>query len=96
MNEKNGIEVQIDLHKSCAVEGNPIKIRVEDSLSIIDAIWRGLCENGLQNRFFGDKKTLRPGYLIICDKRELVSTGKITEKLTKDMQIRIVPTTHGG
>jgi len=41
-------------------------------------------------------KELKPGYLFISNKRELKTTGIINEKITSDMDVRIIPISHGG
>ena len=39
---------------------------------------------------------LSPGYLLISDKRELKTTGIINEIISSDMDVRIIPISHGG
>ncbi|MHA1222198.1 MAG: hypothetical protein ACTSSG_03880 [Candidatus Heimdallarchaeaceae archaeon] len=42
------------------------------------------------------KGEISPGYLLISEKIELRTTKKIDEYIHKDMEIRIIPISHGG
>ncbi|TFG09594.1 hypothetical protein EU534_01970 [Candidatus Heimdallarchaeota archaeon] len=69
---------------------------VQSDTIILDGIHSIIEQNESVADLLMINKELKPGYLFISNKRELKTTGIINEKISSDMDIKIIPISHGG
>ncbi len=68
---------------------------VNEGATIIESIKTIIKAENLDNILLMNDE-IRPGYLLLWQKVELKTTKKIFEKITEDMEIVIIPMSHGG
>ena len=89
-------KLTIHLHPSIESEYRLLSNVFKEETKIIDGIISVLkIDENITNLLIinGD---IKPGYLLISDKRELKTTGIINEKISSDLDVRIIPISHGG
>ncbi len=96
MNEK--IILKVNLHQSMPVKNKMIDrtFNISDNLSLKNAIIQLLEQYPEVYSYLVKDGDIRPGFLLISGKIELRTTGKLENKLTENMEIRIIPISHGG
>ena len=88
--------ITLRLHKACGVDITEISDTVTGEMSIRMGLYRLLEKAGLTQLLFENTSDIKPGFLLISNKQELISTGAIDQPIRSDMAVRLVPTTHGG
>ncbi|MCG3220365.1 MAG: MoaD/ThiS family protein [Candidatus Heimdallarchaeota archaeon] len=89
-------KITILLHPSISSRIHTLVGEVDEETTILKGLLSILSkeEDIFKTLTSGDQ--IRYGYLILSDKVELRTTRKINTKISTDMQIRIIPISHGG
>ena len=92
----NSFKLTILLHPSIEAKKQSLTDTIDGETKILDGIISVLKMDDAVSHLLVVNDEIKPGYLIISDKRELKTTGIINEKISSDMNIRIIPISHGG
>ncbi|UJG42716.1 MAG: hypothetical protein K9W46_10025 [Candidatus Heimdallarchaeum endolithica] len=96
MNIKEYAALQILFHPSIPISQKKMEKRVKKGLTIGQALIETLKENEEAFNYLVKNEKIRPGFLILNNKIELKTTGKLESKIEGDLTIRIIPISHGG
>ncbi|MCE7748005.1 MAG: MoaD/ThiS family protein [Candidatus Heimdallarchaeota archaeon] len=88
--------IKIILHPSIPSVQRLIEGKIDAETNLLDGLIFLLSEHEKVVNILISDSDLRPGYLILSDKVELKSTGKLYFPVKSDMEIRIIPISHGG
>ena len=89
-------KISINLHPSIPANNRLLVGEVSEETILEDALIRVLSEEEDIVKHLVVNKEIRPGYLLISDKTELRTTKKLKDRVSKDMEIKIIPISHGG
>jgi len=89
-------KITIILHPSISSRIHTLVGEVDEETTILKGLLSILSEEEDIFRILISGDNIRYGYLILSDKVELRTTKKINTKMSTDMQIRIIPISHGG
>ena len=92
----NKHKLTIILHPSIESNNRLLIGTIESGTRILDGIISVIKQDQSISDLLVIDKELKPGYLLISNKMEIKTTGIINAKLTSDMNIRIIPISHGG
>lgn len=96
MDIKDYAFLQILFHPSIPINQTKIEKRVKKGLTIGEALIETLKESEEAFNYLVKNEKIRPGFLILNNKIELKTTGKLGSKIDRDLTIRIIPISHGG
>ena len=88
--------ITIKLHPSIPSDLKIIEGKIDSEMTLLDGLISLLSKYKQISDLILDKSDVRPGYLLLSDKVELKSTGKLNFPVLSDMEIRIIPISHGG
>ncbi|MCE7742929.1 MAG: hypothetical protein GOP50_10780 [Candidatus Heimdallarchaeota archaeon] len=92
----NEFQLTVLLHPSIESKDHILTGKINSETRILDGIISVLkIDENVAHLLVIDNE-IKPGYLLISDKRELKTTGIINEIITSDMDVRIIPISHGG
>ncbi|MHA1953300.1 MAG: hypothetical protein ACW96U_05090 [Candidatus Heimdallarchaeaceae archaeon] len=89
-------KITILLHPSISSRIHTLAGEVDEETTILKGILSILSKEEDISKTLISGDNIRYGYLILSDKVELRTTKKINTKICNDMQIRIIPISHGG
>ncbi len=92
----NEFQLTVLLHPSIESKNHILKGKIDSETRILDGIISVLRIDESVVHLLVIDNEIKPGYLLISDKRELKTTGIINEIITSDMDVRIIPISHGG
>ena len=92
----NEYKLTIHLHPSIETNNQILTGKVQDEMRILDGIISVLKSDENISHLLVVNDDIKPGYLIISNKRELKTTGIINESIKSDLDVRIIPISHGG
>ncbi len=90
------LTVTVKIHKACAHGSIAIHVDCPLRCTVIDAVKVALSQAHIQNVFLNKDDTLKPGFILIADRIELVSTKQLDLVVRDGLDIHLVSTTHGG
>jgi hypothetical protein len=88
--------MKVYLHPSIPLETKFISGEVNEKALVLEGLLSVLSSNKEANTLLILDDDFRPGYLILHDKTELRTTKQLYSKISSDMEIRIIPISHGG
>jgi hypothetical protein len=88
--------ITIILHPSIPSDKRLIEGKIDTETNLLDGLIFLLSKHEKVVNMLISDSDLRPGYLILSNKVELKSTGKLYSPVKSDMEIRIIPISHGG
>lgn len=92
----NSFKLTLILHPSIRSDNCILEGSISGETTILDGILSIIkTDDGVANTLILDDK-LKPGHLLISNKIELKTTGKADNLITSDMEVRIIPISHGG
>lgn len=86
----------IILHPSIPSNNRILTGKIKKETPILDGLISILETDEKVASILVSGKDIKPGYLLISDKKELKTTGLLNEKFQTDLEIRIIPISHGG
>lgn len=92
----NEYTLTILLHPSIETTNSVLTGKIKDNTRILDGIIAVLRNDKTIAELLIFNNDIKPGYLLISDKRELKTTGIINEIIESDLNVRIIPISHGG
>ncbi len=92
----NEYKLTIHLHPSIKTNNQILTGKVQAEMQILDGIISVLKLDENIGHLLVANDDIKPGYLIVSNKRELKTTGIINESIKSDLDVRIIPISHGG
>jgi len=84
------------LHPSIPSDQRLIEGKIDAETNLLDGLIFLLSKHERVVNILISDSDIRPGYLLLSNKIELKSTGKLYSPVESDMEIRIIPISHGG
>jgi len=88
--------ITILLHPSIPSNQRLIEGKIDAETNLLDGLIFLLSKHERVVNILISDSDIRPGYLLLSNKVELKSTGKLYSPVESDMEIRIIPISHGG
>jgi hypothetical protein len=88
--------MKVYLHPSIPSETRIISGEVSETSLVLEGLLSIISKNKEANSLLISSDDFKPGYLILHDKIELRTTKRLYAKISSDMEIRIIPISHGG
>ena len=88
--------LKLHLHPSIPTECRVLEGEVSSDFSLLEGILSLLKSNSDISQILVSEDDIRPGYLLISDKIELRTTKKLYNKIASNIEIRVIPISHGG
>ncbi len=92
----NKYKIKIHLHPSIVGKEEIIEGKVGDNTSILNAILYVIGNKKEVQDLILDENNIRNEFLILKEKIELKTTKKIHTIIKEDIDIKIIPISHGG
>ncbi len=89
-------KITVHLHPSISSKIHTLVGEVDEGTSILQGLLSILSKEEDISKILISENKIKYGYLILSDKIELRSTRTIDSNVKKDMEIRIIPISHGG
>ena len=89
-------KITVHLHPSISSEIKILVGEVDEGTSILQGLLSILSKEEVISKILISENNIKFGYLILSEKIELRSTRKIDTNVKHDMEIRIIPISHGG
>ena len=89
-------KITIHLHPSISSKIQTLVGEVDEETSILQGLLSILSKEEDISKILISKNNIKYGYLILSEKIELRSTRKIDSNVKNNMEIRIIPISHGG
>ena len=89
-------EIIIQIHPSIPSDSNFLQGEFEEETKLLEGIVSILSKDQNLSKIILNNGEIRHGFLLISNKIELRTTGKMDESITENMEIRIIPISHGG
>ena len=86
----------INLHPSIQSDIRVIEGEIDSEATLLEGLISLLSEHEKIAKALIHESDIRPGYLLLAEKIELKTTGKLYSPVTSNMEIRIIPISHGG
>ena len=86
----------IVLHPSIQSEERILTKQVNDKAILRESILTILSSNRSVFDLLVIDNNIKPGFLLLSNKVELKSTGLLDTKIESDLEIKIIPISHGG
>ncbi|MHA1201718.1 MAG: hypothetical protein ACTSQ4_04265 [Candidatus Heimdallarchaeaceae archaeon] len=86
----------LHLHPSIPSNSNILKGEVTDEMTLLEGVILLLSKNKSVSEILIFNGDIRPGYLLIAEKIELRTTKKLFNKIGSNLEIKIIPISHGG
>jgi len=84
------------LHPSIISKNVRTTIKVDSTQKILDGLLAALKRIPEAYKILVNNNHLRPGFLFLSDKIELKTTNNLNKNITRDMEIKVIPISHGG
>ena len=88
--------MKVFLHPSIPLETKVLSGEVNEKTLVLEGLFSVLSTNKEAEKLLILNDDFRPGYLILHDKTELRTTKQLYSIISSDMEIRIIPISHGG
>ncbi len=88
--------ITVILHPSIPSDIKIIKGEINSETILLDGLISMLSKNEKVASFLIGESDIRPGYLLLSNKIELKTTRKLYSPVISDMEIKIIPISHGG
>ena len=88
--------ITIILHPSIPSDVKLIKGEINSETILLDGLIQLLSKYEKVTSILLDESDIRPGYLLLSNKIELKTTRKLYSPVISDMEIKIIPISHGG
>jgi len=88
--------ITIHLHASISSGISTLTGEIDENSSILEGLVSIISKEEEISKILIYENDIRFGYLILSEKVELRTTKQIDSKVNKDMEIRIIPISHGG
>ena len=93
----NEHKITVLLHPSIPSKGKILTGQISNTTLLIDGIISILCKDKQASAIiFDNNNNIRPGFLLLSNKVELKSTGLLNSYISSDLEIKIIPISHGG
>ena len=89
-------KIILQIHPSIPSEIDSLQGEFEEGTKLLEGVISMLSKVQKVSKILLHNGDIRPGFLLISNKIELRTTGKIYEFITENMEIRIIPISHGG
>jgi len=86
----------LHLHPSIPSDGQALKGEVTNEMTLLEGVILLLSKNKSAFNLLIFNDDIRPGYLLISEKIELRTTKKLYNKFGSNIEIKIIPVSHGG
>ncbi len=86
----------LHIHPSIPSDSKVLMEEFKEGTVLFDALVSVLSKNQKIAKVLLLNNAIRHGFLFISDKIELRSTNKLKDTIKKDVEIKIVPISHGG
>ncbi len=86
----------LHLHPSIPSDVNILKGEVTNEMTLLEGVILLLSKNKNVSDLLIINNDIRPGYLLIAEKIELRTTKKLFNKIGSNLEIKIIPISHGG
>jgi hypothetical protein len=86
----------LHLHPSIPSDDLILKGKVTDEMTLLEGVLFLLNRNKSVSDLLILNGDIRPGYLLISEKIELRTTKKLFNKIGSNLEIKIIPISHGG
>ncbi|MHA1345372.1 MAG: hypothetical protein ACTSVO_00465 [Candidatus Heimdallarchaeaceae archaeon] len=86
----------LHLHPSISSDNHILKGETSSEMTLLESIILLLNKNKNTSELLIIGGDIRPGYLLISEKIELRTTKKLFNKIDSNIEIKIVPISHGG
>jgi hypothetical protein len=88
--------ITIHLHPSISSKISTLVGEVDEKTTILAALLSIISKEEEISKVLIFEDNIRFGYLVLSDKIELRTTKRIYSKINSNMEIRIIPISHGG
>ncbi len=88
--------ITIILHPSIPSDIRLIEGEINSETILLDGLLSILSQYEKVANVLISESDVRPGYLLLSNKIELKTTRKLYSPITSDMEIKIIPISHGG
>ncbi len=92
----NQFTLTIILHPSIPSSNRILTGKIDGETRILDGLISILTTDKEAANLLIIENDIRPGYLLLSNKIELKTTGFFNEKIKTDLEVRIIPISHGG
>ncbi len=89
-------KIVIQIHPSIPSDSDILQGEFEEGTNLLDGIISILSKDQKISKIILSNGEIRPGFLLISNKIELRTTGKTRDPITENLEIRIIPISHGG
>lgn len=89
-------KIIMHIHPSIPSDSDFLQGEFEEGTKLLEGIVSILSKDQKISKIILSNCNIRPGFLFISDKTELRTTGKLDEIINEDLEIRIIPISHGG
>ncbi len=86
----------LHLHPSIPSDSQVLKGEVTNEMTLLEGVILLLSKNKSAFELLIFNDDIRPGYLLISEKIELRTTKKLFNKIGSNIEIKIIPISHGG
>jgi hypothetical protein len=86
----------IHIHPSIPSDSKILQGKFDETKTIFDGLVSLLSDDQTASKSLLVENDIRFGYLFITNKIELRTTRKLNELITMDLEIRVIPISHGG
>jgi len=88
--------ITVILHPSIPSDIKIIKGEINSETILLDGLISMLSKNEKVASILISESDIQPGYLLLSNKIELKTTRKLYSPVISDMEIKIIPISHGG
>ena len=88
--------IVIHIHPSIPSNSSILQGNFVEGTNLLEGVVSILSKDQRISEILLKNGEIRHGFLFISNKIELRTTGKLTEQIKENMEIRIIPISHGG
>ena len=89
-------QIIMQIHPSISSDVDSLQGDFEGGTNLLEGIVSILSKDQKISEVLLNNGEIKPGFLLISNKIELRTTGKIMKPISENMDIRIIPISHGG
>ena len=89
-------QIILRIHPSVPSDTDSLQGNIEEGTNLLEGIVSILSKDQEISKIILNDCEIKPGFLLISNKIELRTTGRIIRPINENMDIRIIPISHGG